>query len=185
VQLGQREAPLRHVAPGGRVNHHRRVDPPEDPLLDHPGLAVPRLLGGGPEGDHLPRAEDALPELRQRRGGARGRHPHDVVPARVPQPGQRVHLAQERDGGPAFPEGELRTEGRFHPRHAAHHAKPPLREERREGFRSTGLFEREFGVGRDLAQHPGGPGACRSVIVRIFLLAGSMGARAFLRNRCG
>jgi hypothetical protein len=35
------------------VDHHRGVDSPEDPLLEHPGLAVPRLLGGGTEGDHL------------------------------------------------------------------------------------------------------------------------------------
>ncbi len=156
VQLGQREIPLRHVAAGGRVDHHRRVDSPEDPLLDHPGLAEPRLLGGRAERDHLPRAKDAFPELGKRRGGARRGHPHDVVPASVPQPRQRVHFAQERDGGPSLPEGELRPEGRLHPGHAALHAKPPLGQKRREGLRGAGLFQGEFGVRRDLAQHPGG-----------------------------
>ena len=157
VQPGQREVPLRHVPAGGRVDHHRRVDVPEDPLLDHPGLAVPRLLGGRPEGDHLPRAEDAFPELRQRGGRARRRHPHDVVSARVPQPGKRVHLAQERDGGTPFPEGKLRPEGRLHPGHAALHAKPPPGEEPGEGFGGAGLFQGKFGERRDLAQHAGGP----------------------------
>src|SRR6185295_18664030 len=80
------------------VDHHRAVHVLEHARLDELDLPAAALLGGG--ADHL---DAALRELGPHRGEGRARAGagggDDVVAARVPDAGQRVVLAQDRDGG--------------------------------------------------------------------------------------
>jgi len=154
----QGEVPLLHVPLGRRVDHHRGVDPPEDPFLHHSGLAVARFLGGGPEGDHLPRPEPPLSAPGQDRGRARRRDPDDVVPAGVPQAGQGVHLAEERHRRTPPPEGELRAEGGLHPGNTPLDAESFFLEEGGKRAAGAGLFQRELRVGGDFPKQVDGLG---------------------------
>ena len=84
------EADAREVFRRPGVHHHGRVDAREGATLEHQHLAAPALLGRRAEHAH------AEPEVvrhgGQRQPGPDSRGGNDVVPARVPDVGQRVIL---------------------------------------------------------------------------------------------
>jgi hypothetical protein len=88
-----------HLGARPPVDHHGRVHVLEDPGLHEPNLARAAFLGG--RADHLDPAREGQGRERggQRRPRARPRGRDDVVAAGVPDAGQRVVLAQDRDGG--------------------------------------------------------------------------------------
>jgi hypothetical protein len=77
------------------VVHERGVDVREDPRLDERDLAVAALLRGA--ADDPDASAQLRPDVAQREKGACCRRPHEVVPARVTDAGQRVVLGAERE----------------------------------------------------------------------------------------
>lgn len=99
VQRAQRERaePGRLERPG--MDHHRGVHAVEHARLQQQRLAAAALLRRG--ADHL-HGQAEVPRVRgQCQRGPHGRGRDDVVPARVPEAGQRVVLGAERHRGPA------------------------------------------------------------------------------------
>jgi hypothetical protein len=87
-----------HVEAGG-VDHERGVDPVERAALRHLDLAAAPLLGRRAEHHDAP--SRLCRDRRSREARAQPGGGDDVVPAAVPDAGQRVVLAQHRDRRPA------------------------------------------------------------------------------------
>ena len=91
----RRERGVREDVAVEGVEHHRRVDPLERARLDEPDLAAPAFLGRRSEQHDLP--PDLLDDARrgeERPDPARG---DEVVPAGVPDLGERVVLGEDGD----------------------------------------------------------------------------------------
>ena len=90
-----RAHPGREVLERRRVHHHRRVHARERAPLEQEHLAAAALLGR--RADDADLQVEVVDERREREPGAdRGRR-DDVVPARVPDAGQRVVLGADRE----------------------------------------------------------------------------------------
>jgi hypothetical protein len=94
------------------VDHHGRVHVLEEPRLDELDLASAPFFGG--RADDVDAPLGAGPHRGQGRPGSRPRGRDDVVPARVPDAGQRVVLAENGDGRP-FSRLDGGAERRLHP----------------------------------------------------------------------
>ena len=92
--LARQQDAVHHVPVGG-VEEERRVEPIEEPVVQHELLAAAPFLGRGAQKDHL--AGEGVPHGREgdRRAHARGRH--RVVAAAVAEARQRVVFRQDAD----------------------------------------------------------------------------------------
>ena len=79
----------------GRVHHQRRVHAVERAAFEHQDLAAAAFFGR--RADHRERDAELVDERREREPGADRAGGDDVVPARVPDHGQRVVLRADRD----------------------------------------------------------------------------------------
>jgi hypothetical protein len=145
------------------VHHQCGVDALERPALDHLDLAPASLLGGRAQ------QEDPPAQLvgQRRRGEARaeagGRD--DVVPAGVPDAGERVVLAEDGDGW-AFAGLDGGAEGGLHAAHALLDLEALLAEELREPGTGLDLLIRELRIVVDVRGRAADPPACRPSIRR-------------------
>ena len=103
----RREREALDVAPVAGVVEERRVDPLEQPVVDHDLLAAAALFRGRAQEDDL-----AGQLVRHRRKGDRGAHArcgHRVVATAMAEPGQCVVLGEDPDPGPSPPRPPRRT----------------------------------------------------------------------------
>ena len=141
VVLGVAEEQAMGAPHVGGVGHHGRADPVEHAAFHESPLADAGLLGGAAHHEHVPRVLGQ--RLRQRRGRQQARRPREVVPARVPDLGQRIHLGQQRhrEARPARSQ-----EGRLHPRDARLDGKSARRQPRPIPLRGRELLHRKLGM---------------------------------------
>ncbi len=150
------EEPVRapHV---GRVRHQRDVGVAEHPGLDQAPLAHADLLGRAADHDQAQRR--AGQRRRERLGREQARGSGQVVAARVADPGQRVHLGEQRRTQRRPGVAPARDERGRHPGHARLHREAEAGEQRPIALARGALLERELRVlGHPARERERGPG---------------------------
>ena len=127
------------------VDHHGAVHVLKDTALDQLHLSAAALLGW--RADHLDAAgRQRVPHRGEGRARSGARRRDDVVPARMPDAGQRVVLAQDGDGR-ARAGLDRRAKRGVDARHAPLDLEALRGEEIRKPARGLDLLEAELGVG--------------------------------------
>src|SRR5262245_4399407 len=146
LDLDDAKARPPHPRAAPAVHHHRGVHLAEDARLQELDLPGAALLGGRADDLHPPRHGQRAERADERGAGARARGGDHVVAARVPDPRQRVVLAQDRDGRARRRPRDRGAEGRGQAAHAPLDARAVLIEEVGEPRVGLLLLETQFRV---------------------------------------